>query len=125
MKQVTLIDVQEWDKLVRETYGKPYNFQQQEGCKDRGVHDLTVPDRDQDFEMNDSISEREEDQEMGVKFQVWLDRDPSQPLDDQEYDWQLSSWWERNFYPDVQAVANDLHSKGLLEAGDYLINIEW
>jgi hypothetical protein len=34
-------------------------------------------------------------------------------------------WWERNFYPDIQIVANDLHSKDLLEAGTYIIEIDW
>lgn len=34
-------------------------------------------------------------------------------------------WWVRNFYPDVNMVANDLYEKGLLEAGEYLINIDW
>jgi hypothetical protein len=30
---------------------------------------------------------------------------------------------ERNFYPDVQMVANDLYSKGLVAAGKY--EIDW
>ena len=34
-------------------------------------------------------------------------------------------WWERNFYPDVSMIINDLHSKGLLPAGDYSIDIDW
>ena len=33
--------------------------------------------------------------------------------------------WERNFYPNIQAVANDLYKKGLLETGDYWIDIDW
>ena len=62
---------------------------------------------------------------MGVKFAVWLARDPKQPLKDQKNDFQLSLWWDRNFYPDVQTVANDLHAKGLLASGDYVIDIDW
>jgi hypothetical protein len=34
-------------------------------------------------------------------------------------------FWERNFYPDTYTVANDLYDKGLIEAGDYIINIDW
>jgi hypothetical protein len=34
-------------------------------------------------------------------------------------------WWDRNFYPNLQMVANDLHEKGLLAAGDYIISIDW
>jgi len=62
---------------------------------------------------------------MGVSFKAWLARDPKQKLEGQEYDYELSLWWDRNFYPDVQMVANDLHAKGLLESGEYLIDIDW
>jgi len=27
--------------------------------------------------------------------------------------------------PNIQRVANDLHTKGLLEAGKYIIDIDW
>lgn len=119
MKKVNLIEVQEWDKLVEDTYGKPYNFQQQDGCKDRGVVSLTVPS---EYEESDEYPE--DYYPIPVKFQDWLDRDPKQSNEGEE-DWMLEMWWEREFYPDVQAVANDLHNKGLLEAGKYLINIDW
>lgn len=75
--------------------------------------------------MNDSIPEVVNGYEMGVKFEVWLARDPNQPITNQKYDWELELFWERNFYPDIHTLANDLHSKGLIEAGDYLINIDW
>lgn len=32
-----VISVQDWDELVQETYGKPYSFQQQNGCQDREI----------------------------------------------------------------------------------------
>lgn len=123
MKTVKLIEVQEWDKLVQDTYGKPYKFQQQDGCKDRGVESLTVPAPYEEEEEG----EYDEDYPEPVKFQDWLTRDPKEPNHKLKYDqgWMLEMWWERNFYPDVQAIANDLHSKGLLEAGDYFINIDW
>ncbi len=31
----SVIEVSDWDKLVSETYGRPYNFQQQDGTQDR------------------------------------------------------------------------------------------
>ncbi len=40
-KNVNLISVQEWDELVTKVYGKPYNFLQQDGCKERGVRGLS------------------------------------------------------------------------------------
>jgi hypothetical protein len=44
---------------------------------------------------------------------------------DSQNSWSVAMWWERNFYPDVQMIANDLHAKGLLDAGEYVINIDW
>ncbi len=121
-----VIDLDEWDELVKKTYERPYSLQQQDGCKERGLVSISVPDGTWDF-TNDTVSETNEN-EMGVSFSAWLARDPNQKLSDpenQEYDWQLTMWWERNFYPDVQMVANDLYEKGLLEAGDYIIEIDW
>lgn len=83
--------MQDWDNLVEETYGKPYMFQQQDGCKDRGTEHITVPViNPYDYE---DVSD--------------------------EFDYQ------RNFYPHVDMIINDLHSKGLLKAGEYYIEIDW
>lgn len=150
VKNIKLIEVNDWDKLVEKTYGKPYNFQQQNGCQGRGIVKLTVPDKwakCEDDEMYDSIPEVINGDKMGVKFQVWLDRDPKLPLNptDEElknngYYWgktkddeekykndkgHISMFWERNFYPNVIVIANDLHEKGILESGEYIININW
>lgn len=121
-----IIDLYEWDKTVIETYGRPYSFQQQDGCKERQMFYFTVPEEANDYE-NTIVPEIVNDPKMGVSFTAWLERDPKQPLSGREddSDWSLGLWWDRNFYPDVQMVANDLHAKGLLEAGDYLINIDW
>lgn len=37
----------------------------------------------------------------------------------------IELFWKRNFYPCLQSVANDLHKKGLVESGEYLIEIDW
>lgn len=126
MKQVTMIEVQEWDDLVENTYNRPYSFQQQDDCKDRGTHNLTVPDEPMDYE-NDSVPETVNHPNMGVSFKAWLERDPKQKLNADDWDSPsaIHLWWARNFYPDVQMIANDLHSKGLLPAGEYVINIDW
>lgn len=127
VKNVQMIDLYDWDNLVEKTYGRPYSFQQQDGCKDRGTFDLKVPSKAYDFE-NDTIPEEVNGEEMGVSFAAWLARDPKQKLDttdnwDREHG--LDLFWTRNFYPDVQMIANDLHEKGLLPAGDYVIDIDW
>jgi len=119
-----VIEVSDWDKLVTETYGRPYSFQQQDGCKERQRVHITIPDQPCDFE-NDTIPEEVNGEEMGVSFKAWLERDPKQELPNDKNSWSLELFWERNFYPDVQMIANDLYAKGLIEAGDYVIDIDW
>lgn len=47
-------------------------------------------------------------------------------IDVEEWDALVEATYERPYnYPDVQMIANDLHAKGLLEAGDYCIEIDW
>ncbi len=70
--------------------------------------------------MNDAIPEIVNGEERGVKLAAWLARDPKQPLANGDIDraeqWVIELWWHRNFYPDLQVLANDLHAKGLLPA---------
>lgn len=123
-----VIDLSDWDKLVEKTYGRTYSFQQQDGCKDRGSFRFEVPSEETyDFE-NDTVDEVVNGEQMGVSFVAWLARDPKQKLDSND-EWErehgLEMWWQRNFYPDIQMVANDLYKKGLLEKGKYTIHIDW
>ena len=121
-----VIMVSDWDSLVMETYGRPYSFQQQDGCKDRQRVRITVPDDPDDYE-NDSVPEIVNGEDMGVSFKAWLERDPKTKIPNPHsfsYDG-TDLFWLRNFYPEVQMVANDLYEKGLIEAGDYVIDIDW
>lgn len=90
----------------------------------RGTYHLTVPSGAYDFN-NDTVPEIVNHVEMGVSFKAWLARDPKQPLSSREDGSGLELWWTRNFYPSVEMIANDLHDRGLLEAGEYLIIIDW
>ncbi len=124
-KTEKFVDVQDFDNLVTETYGKPYSFQQQNGCQERGVYYLTVPDPNaEDFE-DDEIPEVINGQEMGVSFSSWLKRDPKEWNGESGDERFLDLFWGRNFYPSIEVLANDLHSKGLIETGEYVINIDW
>jgi hypothetical protein len=126
---VITVECQEWDRFVQETYGRPYCFQQQDGCKERGTFYLTVPMEDAyDFECDEIPEVVNYDDQRGVSFKAWLERDPTKTIPGSEkegYDWMLRMWWHRNFYPDVQMIANDLHKRGLMKAGDYMIIIDW
>lgn len=132
MKQINYFELQEWDELVEQTYGRTYSFQQQDGCKERGIFKFRLPDEDgpNDYE-KDSIPEIVNGDEMGVSFQAWLERDPQQLLTTEtnhSLDLQesfLRMWWERHFYPDVSMIIDDMYKKGILPAGDYVISIDW
>ena len=110
--------------LVQDTYGCPYSFQQQNDCQERGTFHLTVHDHAYDYQ-NHQIPEVINVKEMGVSFAAWLSRDPNEWNGDPDDKNCLDLFWERNFYPDIQTVANDLHAKGLIEAGSYAIDIDW
>ena len=52
-----VVTVQDWDDLVTKTYGKPYSFQQQNGCQERGTFEITIPLLDADkYEDTDAYS---------------------------------------------------------------------
>ena len=124
-KEIRLIQDYDLDELVQSVYGRPYRFQQQDGCKERGMEGFTVPDYyDSDFE-NDTIPEEVNGEEMGVSFKAWLERDPKEWNGDPKSIDYVELFWERNFYPHPQMVLNDLYEKGYLEAGEYTINIDW
>ena len=124
-----VIAVHDWDDLVEKTYSRPYNFQQQDGCKERQRVRLLIPDEEAagyDF-LNDTVPETVNHEERGVSFKAWLERDPKQKLNAEDWDSPsaLRLWWGRNFYPVVEMVGNDLYAKGLIEAGQYTIDIDW
>lgn len=125
IKTEKIIEVDDWDELVRNTYKRPYNFQQQDGCKERRLETLNVPIEFDDSDFPETVPEEVNHPEMGVRFSSWLARDPKTLIAEGKEEWLTKLWWERNFYPDVQMIANDLHAKGLLEAGKYLIKIDW
>lgn len=123
-----VIDVEEWDRLVSETYGRPYSLQQQDGCVDRQRLYISAPEVDAcDFD-RDSIPEVVNGDVMGVSFEAWLNRDPNQPLnslDEWDRKYGIDLFWQRNFYPSLGVVINDLHKKGLIPTGVYVIDIDW
>lgn len=125
------ISDRDWDSLVEETYGRPYCLQQQDGCMDRQQIYIQVPSDDvvDQYEDVTEIPEVVNGEKMGVSFQAWLARDPKKPLSDETWnpgsESSIRLFWERNFYPDLEVIANDLYKKGLIEEGEYYIDIDW
>jgi hypothetical protein len=120
-----VVDLGLWDELVETTYGRTYQFQQQDGCKSRGKETFTVPnDNPYDYD-TDTVPEIINGDEMGVSFKAWIARDPGQKvIEDSGFDGTYL-FWERNFYPTLESVSQDLYEKGLIEAGTYFIDIDW
>ena len=113
------------DDLVVRVYGRPYSFQQQNGCKNRGDEEhVRVPTKNPEDYKKSSIPDVINGDEMGVSFAAWLARDPTEWNGDKNKRF-LDLFWARNFYPHVEMVLNDLHAKGLVKAGDYVIEIDW
>ena len=122
-----VINVQDWDNLISQTYDKIYSYQQQDGCKERQTVTITVPVKDpEDFE-NTEIPFEVNGEEMGVSFQTWLNTSPEETAKhfNTSSPWQNRLFWDRNFYPHEDMIINDLYAKGLLEAGEYDIKIDW
>ena len=130
IRTINMIHCADWDEEVKATYKRPYCFQQQDGCQSRGVRFLTVPALTISIlvgkdEFPDTVPEEVNHPQMGVNFCSWRTRDPTEPLSGDESNFALKLWWERNFYPPLQDVANDLYDRGILPAGEYGINIDW
>lgn len=125
-QKLIMITLQDWDEFVVSVYGKPYMFQQQNGFREKGTYSLTVPDKwAYDNRGTTEIPFEVNGKEMGVSFETWLDTSPEDTAKHFAWDWENDTFWERNFYPDVRMIANDLHSKGLIEPGKYIIEIDW
>ena len=122
-----MIAVSDWDDLVKETYGKPYSFQQQDGCKDRGLEQISIPVECDDSDLPEIMEFEINGGECGVRFNTWLNTSVEKINEEhpETYNGRNKLWWDRNFYPDVQMIANDLYKKGLIEAGHYTIEIDW
>lgn len=87
IQRVNMISVQDWDHLVQKTYNKHYKFQQQNGCQERGIFNISIPCiYTEDDEMNDEIPFKINGSKMGVKFEVWLNANPEQHKKDNNWD---------------------------------------
>lgn len=115
MRDVKLIEASEFNALVEQTYQRPYSIQHQY----RSYVKFSVPADDYDYTAN--YVDIEDDGASGVCFAAWLARDVSQPFNPQGLVFQTKLFWYRNFYPALEMVVNDLHAKGLLPVGEYVV----
>lgn len=123
------IDVQDWDNFITNTYWKTYSFQQQDWCKDRWMESFYASKTKWDSYNNDSIPFKVNWSIMGVSLDAWLKMDKETvrtnlPADEKK-DYCIDLFFERNFYPHIEELANDLCKKWLLEEWEYAIEIDW
>lgn len=146
LKVVTkqIIDESDFSKLVSDTYGRPYRLQQQEPLMNQDSYmPIQVPN---DWHAADKDHARlrkwiEENPPQYVdgqeptypSFKEWLDRDANAYVGGRDmYEgwgdpggfW-YTLWWERAFFPPLGEVIDDLHKRGLLDEGEYLIHAWW
>lgn len=137
LKEEKIVNVSDWDKLVKETCDKPYSFKQQDGCQNRRIYKITIPS-----ELNNSIPDKNMYDKTGITWCIWL-KSKLTPNLIKRYlhrvkfalwlehsvigtdDLAIGIFWNTNLYPDIFTITNDMYEKGLIKKGDYLININW
>lgn len=126
MKAVVMIDEAEFSELVTRTYQRPYRLQQQLGCMPSGTLIEFATPTTADATFYGDV----ESCQPAVTFNEWLMANPQAPAPgDDEYtstkyaNLHRELYWERDFYPPLKDVVNDLHTRGLLPAADYIIYI--
>jgi len=132
IKTIKQIDSSDWDNAIRLIYNKPYCFQQQYGCQERGTRSIYPVYDTHDIDYIDDFDSIHIPLEIngntrGVSLKTWLETNPQDHLDRRKH-WSshdLELFWERSFYPSIEALANDLCKKGYLEEGVYQIKIDW
>lgn len=134
IETVKMIDVNNWNKFIQEVYGKPYNFQQQDGCKEEGLETFVCTTTEEFLEWGMEETEykateipfkvSKNDEEMGVNFKTWLNTTPEETSKNFKTQSENELFWQRNFYPHIDMIAHDLYLKGLLEPGEYTINMD-
>lgn len=126
-----LINLYDWDELVRNVYNRHYSFQQQ-GFMDRGLYLLEIDLENGDHEgfKNDELEiEQVNGSESGVSLKGWLARDPNLLPRNQNGNTinpeSLKLFYHRNFYPHINEISADLCMKDYIAEGKYYINIDW
>lgn len=127
---VNLVSDHDWDEFITATYKKSYCFQQQAGCRDRCTYEFSLPLECEPggYELDlEDVPATLKTFAMQTTFAKWLERSEKEPLssDTSQSKSALELWWQRHFYPAPEVIADNLYKRGLLPAGDYVIEIDW
>lgn len=106
-KTVKLIWESDFSKLVTETYGKPYRFQQQGDMMGQDtIYKFSIPDANWLPTPEDAARD----------IATWLN-------DSRTFKYEFEA--ERECYPVFESVIVDLHERGIIVPGDYALHVWW
>ncbi|MEU7631747.1 hypothetical protein AB0C34_17415 [Nocardia sp. NPDC049220] len=106
-RTVTLMGEGDFSRFISQVYGRPYQLQQQREClSQNSLVEFTVP--------------AEESECSGPSLAQWQATPPPTRGDSRE-----QVRWKREFFPQLEDVVNDLHTRGLLPAGEYALDVSW
>ena len=124
----TVVDSFEWDRFVKQVYDRPYTFQQQDGCRQRGVSYFTATPGQYEFvEHMEPVPTGPIEgirSCFGVSLEEWVGRSPEAAFDPDRPN-RTGTYWERNYYPPIDELASDLCEKGLIAPGRYVLLVDW
>lgn len=121
-----------WNFFIENTFNKgpyTYNFQQQDGCRERGPYLVEVPPSEEDLLdgpelLNEEISYEVNGEMYGVSLETWLNTSKVDTASKLEKDYLNDLYWCRHFYPRINELVNHLYKLGLIEEGDFYIEID-
>lgn len=116
---VRYVDHLNFNDLVKDTYNKIYSLQQTYGGWDRQSFNFTAT-KNGKFAEGLPTKINEDDWGEGIDFKTWLNTPCPKNCSFSE-----ELFWERNFHPYFDDLVLDLCQKGLIEEGDYVMNIDW
>lgn len=128
VKLVKMIEENDWSELVSKTYSRPYSLLEQREFRERGAYLVRIEKLEYNEKYDnfpDNIPEVLYGSNTGIKFHLWLARDPNAPIGDKDDARSKEIFWKESFYPCCSEVANDMCCKGLIEPGEYYIRIDW
>lgn len=105
MSQAVLIEESDWSAFVSAVFERPYSLAQQEDGLPRGVITLSVPTGEDPADLWPCGV---------VSLAEWLQGFPTE----------ARRTGKIRFYPSLYEVANELHARGLLAAGEYVIVVD-
>lgn len=124
-KAVFVVWEGELSKLIGKHYGKPYKIQQQGDMMSNDSYFTVEVGPDMEFEIDDwAADDTDEVIEAKAIAQIaaWQAKE-CPPEHKGTYSEEL--WWEREGYMPYDILLWDLNRKGLIPAGDYLIEVMW